>query len=274
MRLAEFLARLWQEGRARWPDLDVRPEDLVRFLARHLPIEITDDAVRAALHGQELYLICAFAAGVRAAHESLEAEYMPRVRLALFRLGTGQATSDDVCQELRERLLEMGRDASARRGYSGRGSLSGWLTVCAVRMAWQRAPQKEQPLEDAQLQILPSVEKDPETALLIHRYKDSFQTAFRAALALLSSRERNLLRYHFLWKLSVDQIARIYRIHRATAARWVSGAQERLSVETRHDFLARVPLHPDSLSRVLSLLHSQLSISLSTLLADAVEAEI
>lgn len=72
-----------------------------------------------------------------------------------------------------------------------------------------------------------------EQTMLSGQLKEAFQLAFRDAVNALTSRERNLLRYHYLSDLSIDQIGTLYHVHRATAARWVAQARERLISDTR-----------------------------------------
>jgi len=97
------------------------------------------------------------------------------------------------------------------------------------------------------------------------------EAAFREAVTLLSSRERNLLRYHFLAELSIDQIGTIYQVHRATAARWLARAQERLIRKTRELFLLRTQSNADSLPQIMELIQSQLSVNLGNILKRSTE---
>ena len=85
--------------------------------------------------------------------------------------------------------------------------------------------------------------------------------------------ERNLLRYHFLMRLSIDQIGDIYHVHRSTAARWVARAEEQLIRQTRERFTARVGVTEQSLPNVLEQFLSQVSINLGSLLHEAAGGE-
>ena len=111
-------------------------------------------------------------------------------------------------------------------------------------------------------------------------YKTTFEDAMRSALAAMSSRERNLLRYHFVERLSIDRLAELYKVHRATAARWIVRAQQHLAEETRARFAAQIPVAADSMPRLLAMVRSKLDLSLSAVLpqipeaADAADAEL
>jgi RNA polymerase sigma-70 factor, ECF subfamily len=267
------LAEVLRQGRAAWPGIEVGDEQFAAFLARHLP-ELSAEALER-VRARELYLVCAYGLGLRPAHDALETEYMPRVARALRRLGTQPALIADLSQELRGRLIEMADPSAARRGYSGLGDLGKWLALCAVREARRRGQRgrREQPLADAALEVLPAAGADPELEALVEHYKEPFQAAFRAALAALTSRERNLLRYQFLRGVGIDAIARLYDVHRATAARWVLRAQARLGDETRAQVLALIGADTGSVSRIAVLLRSRLSLSLAALLPVAEEPE-
>jgi RNA polymerase sigma-70 factor (ECF subfamily) len=71
-----------------------------------------------------------------------------------------------------------------------------------------------------------------ELALLKQSIAAELKTALLGALESLSNREKSLLRYAYCDERSVDDIAAIYRVHRATVARWVVKARERLVDET------------------------------------------
>lgn len=274
--LDEVIERLVSDGRTSWPQLVVGDALYAQFLGRHMLADVTDPGVMQQLRTRDLYLVCAYGHGIPGAHEILESRYMPKARQALGRLGTSAATIDDILQRLRQSLLEMSAPNSTRRGYSGRGDLEGWLFLCAVReglKAIKRAA-REPLLEEATAEILPSGGMDPETELLIRRYKAPFQRAFEEAIAKLTSRDRNLLRSHFLGRLSIDQIAHFYQVHRATAARWIIRAQERLAEQTRILFLSRVQMNDQSMGRIVAAIRSQLSLNLSKILDHAVEPEL
>lgn len=274
-QLREDLERLLKRAPLDWPEIQLPIEQFVSFLARHLPLVGAQAEELSVLRGNELYLVCAYGLGDEAAYKILEAQYMPKVHQALVRLSTPPPLMSDIEQELRHRLIEMHDPSIQRRGYSGRSGLAGWLCLSAIRAARLRLKrgQRERPLEQAALMVIPGLGKTAETDLLTQRYKEAFQSAFAHAIAALSARERNLLRYHFLMNLSIDQVAPIYGVHRATVARWIGRAQERLVTQTRQQFLARVPESPESLVEVMELIQSQLSLNLGRLLESTAELE-
>jgi RNA polymerase sigma-70 factor (ECF subfamily) len=107
---------------------------------------------------------------------------------------------------------------------------------------------------------------DPELAFLRERYRDSYQTALRDALARLSVKERSVLRLSVVDGLSIDAIGRAYQVHRATAARWVVGAREQLLKETYALLGERLQLRESELRSLATALRSELHLSLGRLL--------
>src|SRR5262249_41683920 len=77
-------------------------------------------------------------------------------------------------------------------------------------------------------------------------YRREFELAFREAVQSLSDRERILVRQHFLDGVSVNDLGRLYRVHRATAGRWLERARDALLAATRARLMARlaVPAAP------------------------------
>lgn len=277
--LEDALWQLVKTGAASWPEIQLAPEDFVRFLAKQLPPPLQEPRLLLSLHARDLYLVSALGQGHRAALLVLETEHMPKVRRVLRKLGTPEPMIADILQSLYNRLLERQNappDApTLRHGYSGRGDLSGWLCTCAVHDAGRRhrRQQRELSLDEAPTVIWGAQGHSPEMALLTGQLKEIFQSVFRDAVESLTSRERNLLRYHFLSELSIDQIGRLYHVHRATAARWVAQARERLITETRKRFLARAPTGAETFPRIVELIRSQITANLAALLKQTTEVD-
>lgn len=271
-KLRDTLWQLFESGRASWPQLEVRPEEFVLFLAKQLPPEATVPEQLLALRAGDLYLVCALGLGQPMALAAFETEYMPEVRRTLLRLDIPDSMISDIIQALYCHLLERQNAPQGvivpRRGYAGRGELKGWLCACAVHQAGRihKRDRREVALDQASALVLPAESNRTELALLAEEMKQLFESAFRDAVATLTSRERNLLRYHFLSGLSIDQIGTLYNVHRATAARWVVQARERLASLTRKRFLLAAPMHAESFAKIMELIRSQLSLNLANLL--------
>ena len=261
--LEATLRMLAEQGQSAWPALRIEATDFVFFLG-HCLAEEEDASDLRTLRAADLHLICAYGLEVPGADHALENHHMRRVDTALKRIGTPASVIADILQDLRQRLVEMGNPQRERRGYAGRGDLTAWLCVVAVREAGRR---RERNKKDLSLEMssgvrLTSPDDSPELAYLRRTYEREFQEAFQAALGSLSSRERNILRYHFVDGLSIDRIGDFYGVHRATAARWLNRAREALCLMTREILGQRISLSQDGFRRMLSLIESQISVRL------------
>lgn len=246
----------WEEGRARWPGIRLEREVFERYVAERGPA--------AELHGPDLYLACACAAGDAAALQVFERELMSQVPLFLSRLPA--TTVQEVQQLLRDRLLVPGPGKRAQiADYAGRGPLAGWLRIAALRAAGnlRRDGQAREAHEELGA-AAPAVGADPEMAFLKGHYRPAFEKAFSEAFRELTVQERNVLWLHFLDGLGIDRIGTLFQVHRSTAARWLASARERLMEETRKKVQAELGISAGELDSLLGLVRSQLGVSLHT----------
>jgi RNA polymerase sigma-70 factor (ECF subfamily) len=173
---------------------------------------------------------------------------------------------DEVKQQLRRRLLVAEGGPPGIVQFSGRGELRRWLKVLAVRQALQlrgRTNREEGATGDRRLEeaILPA--GDPRLDYIKRLYQHEFTAAIAQALPMLSDREQTVLRQSFVDGLTIDELGRLHRVHRATAARWIAGAQSRLSAETRLILKRRLNVNGSELSSILRLIRSGLELSMT-----------
>lgn len=269
----EVLTAIAKRAQAQYLDIALPLEQFCLFLARRIPKDAPDPAAIEALRIEDLYLACAYGLGIQAAQVRVERDHFSRIERRLNRMAVPPPDIAEVLQELRCSLLDLQNPASVGRGYAGRGSLGGWLFVAAIRIAERQRSRAHQEISESELrssmqnQLLLAV--DPEMEHLLHSYKAAFEVAVQEGLAALPVRERNLLRYYFLERLSIDRLAEIYKIHRATAARWVQHAQKHLADEIYGRFAAQIPIDAESMPRLLELIRSKLNLSLSEALHQA-----
>jgi len=246
----DSLRRLYEEARAQFPEVRV-PE--AAFAAA---LEARGGApARAA----ELYLCIACEAGDPAALRAFDTLYLSKVGSSISRINPSPAFADEVRQRLRERLFV---GAPPRiSSWSGVAPLEAWLRATAVRMALtllrERGQERNEPSFEEALQS-----SDPELLYLRDRYRGQCQEAFHAALASLSPRDRTLLRLRYLDGLSIDALAPLHGIHRATAARWVAASRSRLLEGTRRELQARLGGSLTDLDSLLRLVRSDLVVNL------------
>src|SRR5205814_9003100 len=108
---------------------------------------------------------------------------------------------------------------------------------------------------------------DPELQLSTQQHRGEIKWAVEATLETLSVRDRMILRLQLVERLGVDAIARISSVHRATAARWIARAKDRLALGARDRLLARWRVSEASFPALRALIDSQVDLSLERLLA-------
>lgn len=261
-------------GRAAFPGIDVAPERLAAHLGA-LAAAVDDPADwLARLHADGLYLACACAGGQPRAIAIFEERLLSQAPMWLGRLGLPPATLAEVLQQVRARLF-VGEGGAAPKiaEYSGEGPLGAWLRVVLQRTALsllrrrEDAPLDPQAADEAALGAAP----DPELDVIRARYRDEFAAAFRDALRAQSSETRNLLRLHFLDGLTIDKLAPLFQVHRATVARWLQTARESVLDETLRLLRARLNVPAAELQSLVRLLKSDLDVSLSGALKSKAE---
>ena len=113
-------------------------------------------------------------------------------------------------------------------------------------------------MDDDELLAVRASGGDPELSYIKEVYRAQFKEAFQFALDSLSDREKNLLRQNVVDGLSIDDLAGLYRAHRATVARWLSAAREALLRRTRRQFMQYARIDGDECDSIMRLVHSQL----------------
>lgn len=240
---------------------------LARFLEQRLAEGL---AVRQAEeHGAELFLGLACAAGIANAHQILETHYIgDGVPRSLAHMGLPNVALEEVAQAVRETLL-VGEEPRIGK-VVGAGSLKGLINVMSVRLAlnWVR----DHGRHDAPVEPPPAQFSTPEIAHMKKRYRHELKGAFELAADQITSEDRALLRFHLVEGLSIDDVAAIYGIHRATAARRINRARDQLGAEARR-VLVRAGIHQEDYASVVDLVESQLDLSLTRVLRSRSEAD-
>jgi RNA polymerase sigma-70 factor (ECF subfamily) len=257
-------ARIAAAGRVAWPTVALTDEVVTeRLVARvHDDPETSLDELREA----DLYLAFGLAAGNTAAIRAFEDHLVPQIDIALRRLRLGGGTADEVKQALRVELLT-GPEAKIA-DYAGRGDLAAWLRISATRKALKlvRRADREESLDEILLDHWPANTGDPGKQHMRTTYTDQLKQAIREAFAALEVRQRNLLRQHILDELTIDDLARLYRVHRATCARWLADSRADLGKQTRKRLIATLGTQSEELESVLRFLDSDIELSISRIL--------
>jgi RNA polymerase sigma-70 factor, ECF subfamily len=264
--LGAALGGAWRAGRLAWPALDVPAEAFVASLASRLPPPLRTAPAIRALHAADLYLVCACSRRDPRAITTFEKVHFPEVDRALGRMRL-TPIADEVKGKLREKLF-FPRDGERTplASYSGRGGLGAWLRLVAVRAALKTLRANKNAPDDIDELDIALGGGDPELTYLKATFAAEFKSALAEAIEALSVRDRNLLRQHTLDGLTIDQLGALYRVHRATAARWVADVRARLLKAVQRQLMARLRLDEAELESVMRLARSQLDVSVRRLL--------
>jgi RNA polymerase sigma-70 factor (ECF subfamily) len=179
--------------------------------------------------------------------------------------GRGQ-TADDLRQILRTKLF-VGEEPAITQ-YNGQGSLESWLRVIATRtfidLGRRKDRARETPENPADLDAI--APHDLALDLVKAEYRNAVAAALDEAARQLETGDRHVLRQHLVGGLTIDQIAAVLGIHRATAARRIAKAREQLAEKTRALVAERLDIGDAELAEIFGLVISKLDVSLRRLL--------
>lgn len=264
--LASQLAALVAQARARYPEVDLSGTAFAGYLAERVRFDRDGRPVLMPLRAPALWLAFGCTIGNPAAIAAFEVEYAGEIAAALRR-SFDPATCEEAELRLRNKLFLVEDDAPRLASYSGRGDLRLWLRTAAIRTAIDVVRRRRMTPLDAHVPEPSAMIVDPLLAALKQEYRDELRTAFAEAATTLTNRERTLLRYRFLDDLSIDEIGAVYRVHRATVARWIAATRESLFEETLTRLMVRLELADrGDVDSVLRMIDSQLDISVERLL--------
>ena len=106
---------------------------------------------------------------------------------------------------------------------------------------------------------------DPELDYIKARHRASFTRALRQSFQGLSQRDRNLLRFGFLDRLTPERIGSIYGVHRTTVMRWLVDAQEQMLQRTRELVGDELGVTPEECDSLFGLVRSRIDVTLRSL---------
>ncbi len=255
-----LLRRAMAEACTTWPGIVTAEEAFASYVNERLIGSGDLD-----LHGREVYLTFACFSGDPAAIRVLDGEYLARTEGAVARVDGTRAFIDEVKQTLRIRLLVGPPPRIAQ--YAATGPLAAWLRVTALRIALdlrRTVAAQENAFFDAMAEPF-ATELSGSSEL----ERERVQRALLAAFEALSARQRNVLRLHYVEALSIDEIAGLYRVHRATAARWLASIRTLLFDKVAEEVKRELDFTESDFQSVLNRIRSQLHISLLSILGSS-----
>lgn len=261
--LETALAGAIAEASAAWPTVHVDAVAWIRSLAELAPKPLQADKPLGEMLVTDHYLAFACCAGDPAAIAQCDAILVREAGFAADGTRMHVSVRDEATQVVRTQLLAPRDGRPAAIGdYAGRGALRSWLRVCVsrelVRIA--KAQQRAEPLEE-HLVADPGYGDDPALEELKAKYRAELAEAFRTALTELAARDRTLLRYQLIDGLTIDEIGPIFRVHRATAARWIAKVRDDLVTRTRTLMAEALGVDTAEAASIVRLVQSQLDMS-------------
>ncbi len=274
-RLGEALCRAVDRGRAAWPGLALDETWLAAALGARLGDPALDAARLDAAPADDLALAAACGDGLPGAAVAFEAALGADLEAIVGRTIAAPQLREEAAQRVRQHLLVAAPGARPRiAGYLGRAPLRAYVRVIATRIAIDvlRGERGDRHIaDDGAAAALPDPGVDLELGLLQRRYGAPVRAAIAAGTAALAARERTLLRYHLVDGLSIDKLAVIYDVHRATVARQLERARVELLQHVKRELASHVGASGDELISIVRMVRSQLDLSVRELLASAPE---
>lgn len=263
MEFSEILDQAFEAGRIAWPGINL---PRVAFDERLRMMQVEPEHIQA--RGSDLYLATACAAYLPAAVSTFERTFLAGVPRQLGRVALTAHEEDELRQQLRVKLL-VGASPKILE-YKGSGPLGAWVRVCALRLALdlKMAPEVARRGDDKALDALVGGAAGGETMLDAEHHREAFREALQESLMTLTTREKTILRLHFLDGMNIDALGTIFQVHRATVARWLVGIRNRVLDHVRQRLSLDLGASSSEAQSLVRLLRSEVQVSIRRILGD------
>ena len=249
-RLADLIARVYQDAYAVHGDLNLEPTYFAERLRRLLEsqLELGDSILCRlkllnSLYTTDLYLSLACAQAGDAAWRRFLTVYEKRIlQFAIFITGhrdVGHDLADNVITDL---FLPDTTGKSRIASYDGRRALIVWLRAVVSHQASKQRELKCNHFERVEDVTNCIASATLETTIVAHRYAAAINDSFEIAAASLTQYERNLLLLRYDQAVHVKEIARALAVHSSTVTRQLQQAERKLGkriirvLATKHQF--------------------------------------
>lgn len=281
-----FCAALPPAKRARWAELDgldfavvaahalavlpepCSPPSLGRHgasLAQRLGDVEPDCQALARLDHAGIAFADACADGDTRAVAAFHRVHRSDIEKAIRRARVPEHLVDDIRQIVLAKLLPPGRKLAR---YAGRGALLNWIRAVSVREAISVLRSVHEPVDDVDAVADVAAQSNLELSFLKASYREQFRGALRASFAELDPEDRAVLRYRFLDGLTLEQLATVLGVHRATGARWLARLREDLFRGIRARLCDELGVAREEFDAMVALVRSNLEITMGGLLRE------
>jgi len=275
----ERLARELATARAKWPSATVSDDAFAAALGQRVAAQRDPATALSRLRVDDLLLAQWCVTGDPRAISAFEREHRADLDAVLARFRRLAVPADELRQALRIKLFVGSPERAPRiADYSGFGFLQNWLRVTALRALVdiarsERARKLEELLDEEVLLGVATPQSDLSGRYTRAELGHAIKQAFARAVAALPPRGRNFLRHVHVDQLTLDQIAGLYGIHRATVARTLAAAREELVTATRRELGELLGLPDAELDSMVRSADSRIDLSLSRVLVAPEESQ-
>jgi RNA polymerase sigma-70 factor (ECF subfamily) len=258
-------------ARRRWPEAAVTDDGFTAALATRLAAQPDPVSALAHLRVDDLFLAQWCATGDARAIAAFERVHRGELDAVFGRFKKLAASDDEMRQALRIKLFVGAAGKTPRiADYSGFGFLQNWVRVTALRSLVdlarsERARKLEELFADDDMLAL-AANDSIDSRYTRDQINRAIKQAFARAISALAPRQRNFLRHAHVDALTLDQIAALYGIHRATVARTLAQARETMMTQTRRELAAELGLADEQLESIVRAADSRIDLSLSRVL--------
>ena len=191
-----------------------------------------------ALHLEELAIARGCALGRESAWRHFLAQYQDKLTRAAVEMTRSAALGEELASALYSELFGLteheGKRWSPLLGYSGRGSLMGWLRAI---LAQRRVDQyRKIGRETALNEIEPAAAVSEQIEL---KRLEDLRVALKMTLSGASAEERFLLSAYYLDRRTLEEISGVLRVHVATVSRKLKRATDRLRKQLLRTLVAQ-----------------------------------
>lgn len=231
----------YDRGRQTWDTIGVRYDEFEAHVLGLGHKEVPG-------HAADLYLTAACRLGRGPALQLFERDFILRSRGAIQTIVRDASAVDDILQDVRSRLIA--GPTSKVACYRGTGPLGSWVRSIALNVARDhlRTEAARRRAEEAQAWTFALGPGDallrpdsPARCALRRGRGPASVDAVRVAFQALAPHERQLLHDHYLRGLSIDTLAPLCRVNRATVARRIRRATDEVARQVRKQFGAIYP---------------------------------
>jgi RNA polymerase sigma-70 factor (ECF subfamily) len=253
-------------GSCAWPSIRLQREP---FLANVERLGLAPAV--ACARAEDLFLATACAGGDAPAIKALERVHLSRVPQYLGRFDLANHQVNEVRQRLTIRLLCAPHITIGH--YNGTGPLSAWIRTSAVRIALDLLRER-QLAEEVDCDFLEATSTallsttSPELEVIKEQKRELLRSALHEAFQGLSPTEKTITRLHWIDGLSLEAIARLYRVHRATVARWLLAARSSVLRKVEERLCLKIQLSRSEVRSIVANSQRDISSQVLKTLAD------